>query len=326
MGTLDPYPSSSTSNSKKCMNNPMRFSINKDVIKKAENQDVNSIQRVIEQAKNTFKRNNSLQISATRERLSTLDDDIMYVNIVYLSSHRSAQHELEKMELSLDTLLGQVSIEVSNSSLENRKIRSLELEIETKARSTLRKSYPFYLRNLILEPDEDLLSVNIVKPLSADDFNSPIKHLSTKLYKVKRCENNAVEPKKLSKSKHNDDADINAFQERLRRQRRTELLEEQLAREHEVPSSNPSDEKLDGGFCVPGSVWCRLFDYQRKGVKWLWDLHQKGYGGIIGDEMGLGKTIQIIALLAGLHYSNIEDRSYRLYLSTRNLTSEYQQE
>ncbi|CAH8657687.1 unnamed protein product [Schistosoma margrebowiei] len=133
MGTLDPYPSSSTSNSKKCMNNPMRFSINKDVIKKAENQDVNSIQRivaydhlefetsVIEQAKNTFKRNNSLQISATRERLSTLDDDIM-----------SAQHELEKMELSLDTLLGQVSIEVSNSSLENRKIRSLELEIETK--------------------------------------------------------------------------------------------------------------------------------------------------------------------------------------------------
>ncbi|CAH8657712.1 unnamed protein product [Schistosoma margrebowiei] len=144
MGTLDPYPSSSTSNSKKCMNNPMRFSINKDVIKKAENQDVNSIQRivaydhlefetsVIEQAKNTFKRNNSLQISATRERLSTLDDDIMYVNIVYLSSHRSAQHELEKMELSLDTLLGQVSIEVSNSSLENRKIRSLELEIETK--------------------------------------------------------------------------------------------------------------------------------------------------------------------------------------------------
>ncbi|VDP66113.1 unnamed protein product [Schistosoma mattheei] len=232
MGTLDSYPSSSTSNSKKCMNNPMRFSINKDVIKKAENQDVNSIQRIV-----------------------------------------AYDH----------------------------------LEFETK-------------------PDEDLLSVNIVKPLSTDDFNSPIKHLSTKLYKVKRRENNAVELKKLSKSKHNDDADINAFQERLRRQRRTELLEEQLAREHEVPSSNPSDEKLDGGFCVPGSIWCRLFDYQRKGVKWLWDLHQKGYGGIIGDEMGLGKTIQIIALLAGLHYSNIEDRSYRLYLSTRNLTSECQQE
>ncbi|CAI2736094.1 unnamed protein product [Schistosoma spindalis] len=336
MGTLDPYPSSSSSNSKKCMNNPMRFSVNKDVIKKAENQDVNSIQRivaydhlefetsVIEQAKNSFKRNNSLQVSATRERLSTLDDDIM-----------SAQHELEKMELSLDTLLGQVS----NSSLENRKIRSLELEIETKMKlidtlisrksallsklSSLEKAN--FISDDVPKPDEDSLSVNIVKPLSADDFNSPIKHLSTKLYKVKR-ENNAVELKKLSKYKHNDDADINAFQERLRRQRRAKLLEEQLAREHEVHSSNPSDEKLDGGFCVPGSIWCRLFDYQRKGVKWLWDLHQKGYGGIIGDEMGLGKTIQIIALLAGLHYSNIEDKSYRLYLSTRNLTSECQQE
>lgn len=47
MGTLDPSPSSSTSNSKKCMNNPMKFSINKDIIKKAENQDVNSIQRIV---------------------------------------------------------------------------------------------------------------------------------------------------------------------------------------------------------------------------------------------------------------------------------------
>uniref|UniRef100_A0A3Q0KMF4 Excision repair helicase ercc-6-related n=1 Tax=Schistosoma mansoni TaxID=6183 RepID=A0A3Q0KMF4_SCHMA len=342
MGTLDPYPSSSTSKSKKCIDNPMRFSINKDIIKKAENQDMNSIQRivaydhlefetsVIEQAKNTFKRNNSLQASATRERLSALDDDIM-----------SAQRELEKMELSLDTLLGQVSTEVSNSSLGNRKIRSLELEIETKMKlidtlisrksALLTKLSSLEKENFISDdnaskPDEDLLSVNIVKPLSADDFNSPVKHLSTKLYRVKRCENKAVELKKLSKYKHNDDADIHAFQERLRRQRRTELLEEQFAREHEVHSSNPSDGKLDGGFCVPGSIWSRLFDYQRKGVKWLWDLHQKGCGGIIGDEMGLGKTIQIIALLAGLHYSNIEDRSYRLYLSTRNLTSECQQE
>lgn len=82
----------------------------------------------------------------TKERLSTLDDDIMYANIVYPSFHRSSQHELEKMELSLDTLLSQVSTEVSNSSLENRKIRSLELEIETKARFTLRKVFIVFCR------------------------------------------------------------------------------------------------------------------------------------------------------------------------------------
>jgi DNA excision repair protein ERCC-6 len=32
-------------------------------------------------------------------------------------------------------------------------------------------------------------------------------------------------------------------------------------------------------------------------------LYQQQVGGIIGDEMGLGKTIQVIAFLAGLHYS-----------------------
>ncbi|EGE09461.1 DNA repair and recombination protein RAD26 [Trichophyton equinum CBS 127.97] len=39
------------------------------------------------------------------------------------------------------------------------------------------------------------------------------------------------------------------------------------------------------------------------GVKWLWELYQQQVGGIIGDEMGLGKTIQVIAFLAGIHYS-----------------------
>eukprot|EP00775_Hariotina_reticulata_P009427 gene9427-9593_t len=44
---------------------------------------------------------------------------------------------------------------------------------------------------------------------------------------------------------------------------------------------------------------------ERTGVKWLWELHTQRAGGIIGDEMGLGKTIQIIAYLAGLHYSGM---------------------
>ena len=41
------------------------------------------------------------------------------------------------------------------------------------------------------------------------------------------------------------------------------------------------------------------------GVKWLYQLHKKQVGGIIGDEMGLGKTIQMIAFLAGLDYSRL---------------------
>ena len=48
--------------------------------------------------------------------------------------------------------------------------------------------------------------------------------------------------------------------------------------------------------------------YQRTGVKWMWELHCQEAGGIMGDEMGLGKTIQVIAFLAGLHYSKIGRR------------------
>lgn len=40
-------------------------------------------------------------------------------------------------------------------------------------------------------------------------------------------------------------------------------------------------------------IYDRLFDYQKTGVKWLWELHTQRAGGIIGDEMGLGKTIQV---------------------------------
>jgi DNA excision repair protein ERCC-6 len=48
---------------------------------------------------------------------------------------------------------------------------------------------------------------------------------------------------------------------------------------------------------VPGDVYRRLFDYQRTGVKWLWELHAQRAGGIIGDEMGLGKVRCFSALL-----------------------------
>ena len=53
------------------------------------------------------------------------------------------------------------------------------------------------------------------------------------------------------------------------------------------------DVQLPGGFYLPGHVYERLFPYQKTGVRWLWELHRKGCGGIIGDEMGLGKTVQV---------------------------------
>ncbi|PGG95737.1 DNA excision repair protein ERCC-6 [Blastomyces parvus] len=72
-----------------------------------------------------------------------------------------------------------------------------------------------------------------------------------------------------------------------------------------LPHPKVPDKILDGGYCIPGDIYPYLFDYQKTGVQWLWELYQQKVGGIIGDEMGLGKTIQVIAFLAGLHHSKM---------------------
>ncbi|KAG7036308.1 Protein CHROMATIN REMODELING 8, partial [Cucurbita argyrosperma subsp. argyrosperma] len=73
--------------------------------------------------------------------------------------------------------------------------------------------------------------------------------------------------------------------------------------EDDVPE--PSSVTLDGGLNIPQSIFDQLFDYQKVGVQWLWELHCQRAGGIIGDEMGLGKTVQVLAFLGALHFSNM---------------------
>ena len=70
-----------------------------------------------------------------------------------------------------------------------------------------------------------------------------------------------------------------------------------------MPHPTRPDAEFEGGYRMPGDIYSSLFDYQKTGVQWLWELYSQQVGGIIGDEMGLGKTIQVIAFLAGLHYS-----------------------
>eukprot|EP00753_Platysulcus_tardus_P011292 PLAT3281.24.p1 GENE.PLAT3281.24~~PLAT3281.24.p1 ORF type:complete len:1228 (+),score=372.28 PLAT3281.24:378-3686(+) len=64
-------------------------------------------------------------------------------------------------------------------------------------------------------------------------------------------------------------------------------------------------ERLSGGFRLPLRIHSRLFDYQRRGVRWMWELHCQNVGGILGDEMGLGKTVQVAAFFGGLHASRL---------------------
>ncbi|KAH7045227.1 DNA repair and recombination protein RAD26 [Macrophomina phaseolina] len=69
------------------------------------------------------------------------------------------------------------------------------------------------------------------------------------------------------------------------------------------PLPHIPDTVFHGGFKVPGDIYPNLFEYQKTGVQWLWELYSQQVGGIIGDEMGLGKTVQAISFVAGLHYS-----------------------
>jgi DNA excision repair protein ERCC-6 len=79
--------------------------------------------------------------------------------------------------------------------------------------------------------------------------------------------------------------------------------QDQMTEEWFLPHPRIPDAEYDGGYRLPGDIYPVLFDYQKTGVQWLWELYQQQVGGIIGDEMGLGKTIQVISFLAGLHHS-----------------------
>ena len=47
-----------------------------------------------------------------------------------------------------------------------------------------------------------------------------------------------------------------------------------------------------------------LRDYQKDGVKWLYNIDKTGFGGILADEMGLGKSIQTIYYIKELLKEN----------------------
>ncbi|WPK23273.1 hypothetical protein PUMCH_000508 [Australozyma saopauloensis] len=115
-----------------------------------------------------------------------------------------------------------------------------------------------------------------------------------------------------------DDGDELYYQARLKEwvEQRSKLRRDKLgadAQDDTIPEwlrPHPSidDAVLNAQFKLPGDVYPSLFEYQKTCVQWLWELYSQKTGGIIGDEMGLGKTIQVIAFLAGLHYSGLLDK------------------
>jgi SNF2 family DNA or RNA helicase len=77
-----------------------------------------------------------------------------------------------------------------------------------------------------------------------------------------------------------------------------ELAQDQKAEGFKV---NPKDSHyyLRYGFRLPKEIYENLFEHQKVGVTWLYNLYNEGKGGVLGDDMGLGKTVQICAYLKG---------------------------
>ena len=99
--------------------------------------------------------------------------------------------------------------------------------------------------------------------------------------------------KRVSSSKKDmDDGDKERYVARL--------ANWQAGRSEEEKQLDGRYEEMEGGLKAPSVIWDRLYDYQKVGVQWMFELHQQHCGGILGDEMGLGKTIQVAAFLASL--------------------------
>ena len=105
-----------------------------------------------------------------------------------------------------------------------------------------------------------------------------------------------------------DDYLDEVYEERLAACRHSRQFANEVRRVEGRGEAEAEEESLDvafdGGYVLPGRVWDRLFGYQKTAIKWLWELHLQQAGGIVADEMGLGKTVQMVAFLAGLHYSH----------------------
>ncbi|XP_048620288.1 protein CHROMATIN REMODELING 8 isoform X3 [Brassica napus] len=111
--------------------------------------------------------------------------------------------------------------------------------------------------------------------------------------------------RKWTKRISNEDSSLQENEDGRRISATSSCEEEELDDFDEVDDSEKSSVPLEGGLNIPEGIFIKLFDYQRVGVQWLWELHCQKAGGIIGDEMGLGKTVQVLSFLGSLHFSKM---------------------
>ncbi|XP_062080234.1 protein CHROMATIN REMODELING 8 [Humulus lupulus] len=165
-------------------------------------------------------------------------------------------------------------------------------------------------------------TTKLLDPDALPKLEAPTRpfHRLKKPIKIHQSLENEAERKKNRKTKSKRPLPNKRWQKRIsledRHLEESEDIEEKLSHsageeEQEEEDIDSEDDNgtpcvvLEGGLKIPEKIFDQLFDYQRVGVQWLWELHCQRAGGIIGDEMGLGKTIQVLSFLGALHFSGM---------------------
>ncbi|KAI0565221.1 DNA helicase [Gracilaria domingensis] len=181
---------------------------------------------------------------------------------------------------------------------ENRNDKDDEMTVEKESGNSTRRGRSSRLRDYSgrhakgtkcssLEDEDEYRPSESEEEADYSDDNSSLSHIGKGTKKKRK--GNFEEAFEFA-DEEDEEKESEEFQ-----QQSTEGDDWVMAEEEEV--------ELDGGLRMPCSIYDKLFDYQKTGVQWLWELHTQGTGGILGDEMGLGKTVQIVAFLAALNYS-----------------------
>ncbi|MBA0763965.1 hypothetical protein Gotri_013354 [Gossypium trilobum] len=168
-----------------------------------------------------------------------------------------------------------------------------------------------------VRPSTKLLEPDALPKLDAPTF--PFQRLKKSL---KFSQSKEVEENKGSKRKKKRPLPDKKWRKRISREERDMEVgedvrdnltshdeEEDQEGSEDMDDNDPAYVTLEGGLKIPETIFSKLFDYQKVGVQWMWELHCQRAGGIIGDEMGLGKTVQVLSFLGALHFSNMYEPS-----------------
>ena len=82
-----------------------------------------------------------------------------------------------------------------------------------------------------------------------------------------------------------DDYEVDDYEDRV-----DDWIENGIQRMSDMAEQDEQDERpgaviFPGGLEIPSWTNDKLFGYQRTALRWLWELHLQGSGGIVGDEM-----------------------------------------